>query len=86
MVAEMGFGAGDPTDDIDITPSLKTGQNRIRFGVINKAGGIAYGFQVLKNKSLVFERVCGQAGVMGCDNNRTFPSGVAREFTYTIMK
>ncbi|HUS10588.1 MAG TPA: hypothetical protein VMZ30_08995 [Pyrinomonadaceae bacterium] len=69
---------------IDFTEALEDGVNRVRFTVRNESNGVAYAFQVRKNQSVVFEQVCGSVGRFGCDNNRIFPNGVAREFTYTI--
>lgn len=71
---------------IDFTEALKDGRNQIKFTVNNEGGGIAYGIRVMKNDSVIFEKICGRAGQVGCDNNRTFPKGVAREFIYTIVK
>jgi hypothetical protein len=33
---------------------------------------------------VLFEKVCGRAGTIGCENNRIFPKGVAREFSYEV--
>ncbi len=71
---------------IDFTDALYAIRNVIRFTVNNEGGGIAYGFRVRKNEATVFEKICGHAGAIGCENNRVFPKGVAREFTYTIRK
>jgi hypothetical protein len=71
---------------IDFSEALQDGRNQIKFTVNNEAGGIAYGIRVMKNDSVIFEKICGRAGLTGCENNRVFPRGVAREFTFTIIK
>ena len=71
---------------IDVTEMLQDGRNQVKFTVNNEGGGIAYGIRVARNDQIVFEKTCGQAGRVGCENNRVFPRGIAREFTYTIMK
>jgi hypothetical protein len=71
---------------IDITEALEDGGNQIKFTVNNDGGGIAYGFQIRKNQTMLFEKICGRAGAIGCDNNRIFPKGVARTFTYEILR
>lgn len=79
---------------IDFTDTLQPGKNTVRFWVFSRTiglrpgfpltGAIAYGFQIRKNDTLVFEEICGRAGTAGCENNRTFPQGPAREFEYVI--
>ncbi len=83
LVDETRFGEDISSDFIGW---LQEGRNQIRFAVINDSGGIAYGIQVTKNGSVLFEKICGRAGQVGCENNRVFPRGVVREFTYTIVK
>ena len=89
-VAEAGdfvsIELGKDSGWIDFTEALQHGRNQIKFTVNNEGGGIAYGFRVRKNEATVFEEICGRAGTIGCENNRVFPKGVAREFTYTIVK
>lgn len=71
---------------LDITDDLAKGPNDIKFEVTNKTGAIAYVFQVKKNNRIVFTRSCGTVNVIGCENNRAFRIGVAREFTYALKK
>lgn len=71
---------------IDFTEALQDGQTQIKFTVNNEGGGIAYGFRVRKNETTVFEKICGRAGQFGCENNRLFPKGPVREFTFTVVK
>lgn len=77
-------GFGGDSGWLDLTEGLQEGRNRIKLSVHNFAGGVTYGFQIRKNETLVFEQICGRAGIVGCDNNRTFPNGVAREFSYEV--
>ncbi len=86
--AEGGFETnfGEDGGWIDITEILQAGRNQIKFTVNNGSGAIAYGIQVTKNGSILYEKTCGRAGQVGCENNRVFPKGIAREFTYTIIK
>lgn len=72
---------------IDFTEALQSGRNTLKFEVNNEGGGgIAYSIRVRKNDSMIFEKICGRAGQIGCENNRVFPKGIAREFTYTMVK
>src|ERR1700738_636958 len=75
---------GKDTGWIDFTDALQPGVNKIGFWLFNYEGAIAYGFQIKKNERLVFEQICGRAGTLGCDNNRVFPQGLTKEFTYEI--
>ena len=52
--------------------------------MVNKTGAITYIFQVRRNDTVVFNESCGEAAIAGCENNRAFRLGVAREFTFTI--
>lgn len=70
-------GFAEDTGWMHITSALRTGQNGVEFSVHN-GGGIAYGFQIRKNHTTFFEQICGAAG---CDNNRTYPRGVAKQFS-----
>lgn len=70
----------------DVTASLLPGANRVVFDVENTGGGVAYGFEIRRNGALVYQRSCGTAGVVGCDNNRMFPAGIAYSFAYDIVK
>jgi serine/threonine protein kinase len=86
-VTEYSAGFGQDSGWLDITAALRAGRNEIKFSVHNDGGGgIAYGFQVRQNETVLYEQICGRAGVVGCDNNRSYPTGVAREFPYTIVK
>lgn len=77
---------GEDSGWIDFTDTLQPGSNNIRLLVFNTTGGIAYGFQIKKNNTLVFEQICGRAGASGCENNRVFPkSSIARTFSYDIF-
>jgi hypothetical protein len=78
----IGFSAD--SNWLDLTEGLQEGRNRIKLSVNNQTGAIAYGFQIRKNESVVFEQICGRVGIMGCDNNRNFPTGIAREFSYEV--
>jgi hypothetical protein len=84
QVVDVGFG--EDSRWLDITDDLTKKDNKIKFEVVNKTGAITYLFQVRKNNTLVYNQSCGTAGVAGCEDNRAFRLGVAREFTYTIDK
>ncbi len=85
---------GQDSGWIDFTDALQPGKNTVRFWVFSRTigfrpgspltGAIAYGFQIRKNNALVFNQVCGRAGTLGCENNRIFPQGPAREFSYEV--
>lgn len=83
LVSEVGFAKDSGWTDI--SNRLSSGAAKLKFEVINNAGGIAYGIQVKVNGVLVVNQVCGRAGAIGCDNNAVSPAGVAREFSYTIL-
>jgi hypothetical protein len=77
LETEFGQDSGWLTD-----PNAQSG--KLRFQVINNQGAITYGFQVRKGENIVFEKICGKSSVVGCENDRGFPAGVAREFTYDL--
>lgn len=70
---------------IDFTDTLEDGRNQIKLSVENQGRAIAYGFQVRKNQTMLFEQICGRAGIAGCQNNRSFPTGIARQITHEIQ-
>jgi hypothetical protein len=83
VVAASGFG--EDSGWVDVTDAVRLSPTSIRFQVLNSMGAIAYGFQVRKNKALIFEQVCGTASVEGCEGNRQdFPIGVGREFQLNV--
>jgi hypothetical protein len=83
VVASTGFGKDSGW--IDVTDDIGPGSTSITFQVLNNMGAIAYGFQVRKNGSLMFEQICGTAFVRGCEGNRQdFPVGVARDFMVNV--
>ncbi|MEK6337200.1 MAG: hypothetical protein AABM67_19945 [Acidobacteriota bacterium] len=82
----VGVGFDEDSNWLDITEDLARGKGEIKFEVLNKTGAITYLFQVKKNDTIVFEETCGKARVVGCENNRAFPVGTLRQFTYTIRK
>ncbi len=82
----LASGFGQDTGLVDITAQLKGGRNDLVFQVLNQVGAITYGFQVTGNGALIFQQVCGQAYVQGCENNRAMPAGVARQFSFTISQ
>lgn len=84
QVIDVGFD--EDSNWLEVTEDLAKGNNEIKFEAINKTGAITYVFQVKKNNRMVFERACGTVAVIGCENNRAFRVGVAREFTYAINK
>jgi hypothetical protein len=83
-IVDVGFG--ENSDWLDVTQDLVKAKNKIKFEVINKTGAITYLIQVRKNNSIVYEQACGQVAVLGCESNRAFRVGVAREFTYSIVR
>ncbi|MEO6393843.1 MAG: hypothetical protein ABIP75_18465 [Pyrinomonadaceae bacterium] len=84
QVVEVGFA--DDSNWLDITPDLTKKKNEIKFQVINKTGAITYRFLVRRNDQIVFDQTCGTIAVVGCEDNRAFKIGTAREFTYRIER
>jgi hypothetical protein len=84
LVVDVGFD--EDSDWLDVTEDVARGKGEIKFEVINRTGAITYVFQVRKNDALIFEEACGKAKETGCENNRAFPVGKARKFTYTIRR
>ena len=82
----MSSGFGQDTGFVNVERFLSPGRNELDLQVWNQIGAITYGFQVKRDQELVFEQQCGQAYVRGCDNNRTMPSGVARQFSFVITR
>jgi tetratricopeptide (TPR) repeat protein len=84
IVSTSGFG--QDTGPANIGRWLHQGQNQLLLQVINQTGAITYGFQIMRDNNIVFQQVCGQVYVTGCDNNRTMPSGVARQISFVISE
>jgi hypothetical protein len=84
LVVDVGFD--EDSNWLDVTEDLNKKRNEIKFRAINRTGAITYIFQVKKNNIIVYEEACGEAKVNGCENNRAFRVGVAREFTYKIYQ
>jgi hypothetical protein len=82
MVVDIGFA--DDSNWLDVTQDLTKKKNEVKFQVINKTGAITYRFQVRKNDEIVFDQTCGTVARVGCEDNRAFRVGTAREFTYKI--
>ncbi len=83
-VVEVGFD--EDSNWLDITEDVTQGKDKITFEVINKTGAITYNFQVKRNDTIIFQETCGKVKEIGCENNRAFRIGKARQFTYTIDK
>lgn len=83
-VVSVGFG--QDSGWINIASYLRRGSNKITFQSINQTGAITYGFQVQKGGIIKFNKTCGKAFVVGCDNNAVQPAGIARTFTYSITR
>jgi hypothetical protein len=71
---------------IDLRPYLREGRNEITFELVNRSGGIAYGFDVRRGDQTVFHRDCGVALERGCENGRRYPTGVVAQFVYTLVQ
>jgi hypothetical protein len=84
LMVDVGFD--EDSNWLDITEDVIEGKEEIKFEVVNRTGAITYLFQVKKNDAVIFERACGKAREVGCENNRAFPVGKARKFTFTIGK
>lgn len=84
LLVDVGFD--EDSNWLDITEDVIRGKGEIRFEVINRTGAITYLFQVKKNETMVFEQGCGKAKEIGCENNRAFRVGKARQFNYTIAQ
>lgn len=83
MIVDVGFG--EDSRWLDISADLKR-KNEVRFQVLNKTGAITYLFQVRKNGEIIYSQSCGVAGTIGCEENRAFKIGMAREFVYKLEK
>jgi hypothetical protein len=83
LIVDVGFA--EDSNWLDITQDLRR-RNEVRFQVMNKTGAITYRFQVRKNDQVVFDQNCGIAGTIGCEENRAFRIGLAREFVYKLEK
>lgn len=84
QVVEVGFGAD--SNWLDVTQDLTKKKNEIKFQVVNKTGAITYRFLVRHNDEIVYDQTCGTVAVVGCEDNRAFKIGTAREFTYRVGK
>lgn len=84
QVIDVGFN--EDSNWLEVTEDLTEGSNAVKFEAINKTGAITYVFQVKRNNRIIFERACGKVSEVGCENNRAFRVGVAREFTYAVNK
>ena len=84
QVVDVGFA--DDSNWLDITQDLTKKKNEVKFQVINKTGAITYRFLVRRNNEIVYDQTCGTVAVVGCEDNRAFKIGTAREFTYRIEK
>ena len=84
LIVDVGFD--EDSNWLDITEDVAQGKDEIKFEVINRTGAITYLFQVKKNDTIVFEQACGKVKELGCENNRAFPVGTARKFTYSIRR
>lgn len=82
QMVEVGFN--ETSDWLDVTEDLNQKDNKIKFEVVNKTGAITYIFQVRKNATVIYDQSCGVAAFYGCENNRAFRIGVAREFTFSL--
>jgi hypothetical protein len=80
--ATYSAGFGEDTGWVDITAALQPLRDGFDFSVHNEGGAIAYGFQLRKNEKILYERICGRAGIVGCDNNRNYPRGYSQSFAY----
>jgi len=84
QVVDIGFN--DDSNWLDVTADLTKKKNELKFQVVNKTGAITYRFLVRKNNEIVFDQACGTIAQVGCEDNRAFKIGTAREFTYRIEK
>jgi len=84
LVATVGFG--DDSGWVDVTRFLRHGRNSIKFQVINEIGAITYGFQVRRDQAILFNTSCGVHHQYGCEGNRDFPVGVARELSFDLIQ
>lgn len=83
LLAEVGLA--QDSGRIDLGGRLAgAGSNVIAFDVANAQGGISYGFEVRAGEAIVFQRLCGVAARLGCEDDRTFPPGVARRYEYVL--
>lgn len=71
---------------VDLNRYLAQGSNPVLLQVWNREGAITYGFQVSRDSQMIFDEQCGQASTVGCDNNAVRPSGIARQYSLTLVK
>jgi hypothetical protein len=83
LLFEVGLAADSGA--VDITSRLRSGANEIVFELFNAHGAISYGFEVREGSAIVFQQTCGIVFRSGCEDDRKFPSGVIRHYTYTIQ-
>jgi hypothetical protein len=84
LVASTLFG--EDSGWHEITWLLDESGGDLLFECINHTGAITYGFEAQVDGVVVWRQVCGQAGVVGCNDNETRPPGVAREFRLPLPK
>jgi len=80
----LSVGLAKESGRFDIGRYLRDGPNEIRFELVNRRAGIAYGFELRQGETLLFQEACGVVFHEGCDNDKPYPAGVARRYVYTL--
>jgi hypothetical protein len=84
LAAEVGFG--NDSGWVDVSRFVRHGANHIKFQVVNEIGAITYGFEVRRGATILFDATCGEHHRYGCEGNRNFPVGVARELFFDFTE
>lgn len=70
--------------EVALSPHLEFGKNTLRLEYQNAALWWAYGYQILKNNTTMYQGKCGQVWLFGCKNDTTI--GMVHEFEIEIEK
>jgi hypothetical protein len=70
--------------DVKLSPHFKSGTNKVRLEYRNFALFWTYGYEILKNKKVMYKGRCGQVWVFGCALN--IKTGVVHTFVFEVEK
>ena len=71
--------------DVNLTPHLRSGANKVRLEYSNNVMFWTYGYKVHKNNEVMYEGRCGQVWLMGCGFLDT-TLGVVHAFEFEVTK
>lgn len=69
---------------VEMTQHFKKGSNHIRLDFSNRLGFWTYGYEVRKNKQIMYKGSCGQVWIFGCSWNMSL--GVVHTFKFEVEK